>query len=147
MNEYPIPVVRVILPGPKNAVLLLKRANTEYANGLWCLPGGKVNYGETLDQACRREVKEETGLNLEELTFLFPQDNLPAAPGKMHCIIHYFEASYSGELIINSESSAFEWVSPSRLNSYQLAFWGEEAIMRYFSGKNSIAQSHEGHIY
>jgi ADP-ribose pyrophosphatase YjhB (NUDIX family) len=39
-------------------VLLVRRTD----NGLWCIPGGHVDLGETLDQACLRELREETGL-------------------------------------------------------------------------------------
>jgi len=43
-------------------ILLIKRENPPFA-GLWGLPGGKVRYGEHLDEAVRREVLEESGLN------------------------------------------------------------------------------------
>lgn len=52
----------VILDG-NNRVLLVKRGH-EPAKGLWSLPGGSVEEGETLTQAAVREVFEETGLNV-----------------------------------------------------------------------------------
>ena len=45
----------------KKRVLLAKRTD----NGLWCVPGGHVDLGETLAQACVRELREETGLESE----------------------------------------------------------------------------------
>lgn len=45
-------------------LLLIERAN-EPGAGLWSLPGGRVDEGETLAQALRREVREETGLHVE----------------------------------------------------------------------------------
>src|SRR5690242_5118186 len=45
----------------KGEVLLAKRTD----NGLWCIPGGHVDLGETLAQACERELFEETGLKAE----------------------------------------------------------------------------------
>ena len=42
-------------------VLLVKRAKPP-KQGLWCIPGGKIRFGETLEQAAEREIKEETGV-------------------------------------------------------------------------------------
>lgn len=47
-----------------DALLMVQRAN-DPGNGLWSLPGGRVEHGEFLADALRREVKEETGLEVE----------------------------------------------------------------------------------
>lgn len=47
-----------------NQVLLVKRANPP-KQGLWCIPGGKIRFGETLQQAAEREIKEETGISIK----------------------------------------------------------------------------------
>ena len=44
----------------KNEVLFEKRSD----NGMWCVPGGAIELGETLEQALKREVKEETSLDI-----------------------------------------------------------------------------------
>lgn len=46
-----------------NQILLEKRSD----NGMWCFPGGSIDIGETVEEGVRREVKEETGLNLGPL--------------------------------------------------------------------------------
>ncbi len=53
--------VNALVFNEKGEVLLAKRTD----NGLWCIPGGHVDLGETLSQACARELLEETGLNGE----------------------------------------------------------------------------------
>jgi ADP-ribose pyrophosphatase YjhB (NUDIX family) len=53
--------VNAVVFNEKQEVLLAKRTD----NGLWCIPGGHVDLGETLAQACLRELKEETGLAAE----------------------------------------------------------------------------------
>jgi ADP-ribose pyrophosphatase YjhB (NUDIX family) len=53
--------VNAVVFNEKGEVLLAKRTD----NGLWCIPGGHVDLGETLSQACLRELYEETGLRAE----------------------------------------------------------------------------------
>jgi len=59
-NQINIGVSVIIVRGDQ--ALLVKRAEPPY-KGLWAFPGGKVEWGETLNQAARREVLEETGLD------------------------------------------------------------------------------------
>ena len=54
----------------QNKVLLVKRAAPP-AKGLWALPGGKLQWGETLEQAVEREVLEETGLTVKAKEIIY----------------------------------------------------------------------------
>src|SRR5688500_10984102 len=58
-------VVAVALIGPDNRVLLQQRAPGRAMAGLWEFPGGKIEAGETPEQALIREVEEELGVILE----------------------------------------------------------------------------------
>ena len=64
-RRYPdrplIGVGGIVLAPTLDRVLLIRRAAPP-AQGLWSIPGGLVQTGEPLDQACQREVQEETGL-------------------------------------------------------------------------------------
>ena len=53
-----------IIPSPENRSLLIKRSTPPFI-GYWALPGGRVDPGETVEQTIVREVKEETGLDVE----------------------------------------------------------------------------------
>src|SRR5512146_2687606 len=98
ITQRPVPVVRLVVIDASGRVLLLRRAANSTDGGRWCLPGGKVDYGDTVEQAAVRELREETGLDSTGLRFLFFQDSLPPAPGRMHCINFYFSCAVEGEV-------------------------------------------------
>lgn len=128
----PVPVVRVIIQNLQGEVLFLRRARTAYGDRGWCLPGGKVDYGETVEEAARKELREETKLECLEARFLFHQDSLPPEPGSMHCINFYFECKVSGELEMNPESSDWAWIGPDDLEAFEIVFRNDEGVRRYW---------------
>ncbi|HEC82236.1 MAG TPA: NUDIX hydrolase [Thermoplasmatales archaeon] len=67
-----------------NSILLIKRKNEPFKN-MWALPGGFVNYGETVEDAVKREVKEETGLDTD-ITELFGVYSDPNRDPRGHTI-------------------------------------------------------------
>ena len=58
----PLPTVDIIIELENQGFVLIKRANRPYG---WALPGGFVDYGESLEEAARREAREETSLDVE----------------------------------------------------------------------------------
>src|SRR5947207_1762432 len=100
-------------------VLLQKRDD----NGLWGLPGGSVEPGESITEAVVREVREETGLDVEPVRLIGVYSS-PAhhqivtyADGN---VIHYISSSFEcritgGEIACGPESLACEWFLPDRL--------------------------------
>lgn len=137
-DSYPVPIVRLIISEKTGRVLILKRAETSYGLGAWCLPGGKVDYGDTVEKAAARELYEETSLVSNSMRFLFYQDSLPPEPGGMHCINLYLECAIEGTLSLNRESSEFAWVGPRDLADYEIAFRNDEALMRYWNEKGRV---------
>lgn len=100
---------------------------------MWCLPGGKVEYGQTVGDAAVSELKEETTLDVVTLDFLFYQDSLPATLGEMHCINFYFKCEASGNVQLNEESSEYRWIQPSEAKNYMIAFRNETALKTYWA--------------
>ena len=131
-TAFPIPIVRVIVRNTEGRVLILKRQPSGYGAGQWCLPGGKVEYGETVEQAVRKELKEETSLDCLEATFLFYQDSLAPEPGKIHGINLYFACRTVGEIELNEESTEFRWISREELAGFDLAFRNQEGLERFW---------------
>ena len=130
--ERPVPVVRLIITNEEGKVLFLRRAQTAFGDGGWCLPGGKVDYEETVEQSARKELREETALEARGPKFLFYQDSLPSEAGSMHCINFYFECGASGEFELNPESSDWAWIGPSELAEYEIVFRNDEGLRRYW---------------
>jgi len=68
MGLPPTPALTVdcVIYDPQGRVLLIRRKNQPY-RGAYALPGGFVDIGETVEAGCRREVREETGLDVDDL--------------------------------------------------------------------------------
>ncbi len=65
----PVLTVDALITDPELGILLVRRARDPFA-GCWALPGGFVEVGETVEQACTREAREETGLEVEPVELL-----------------------------------------------------------------------------
>ncbi|RTE89603.1 MULTISPECIES: NUDIX hydrolase [Bradyrhizobium] len=98
-------------------VLLTRRARSP-AKGFYSLPGGRVEFGESLHQALSREVDEETGLRIEIVGLAGWREVLPAAPGAGHYLIMSFAARWvAREPVLNDELDDHRWIAPDALAS------------------------------
>jgi ADP-ribose pyrophosphatase YjhB (NUDIX family) len=98
-------------------VLLTRRARSP-AKGFYSLPGGRVEFGESLYQALAREVEEETGLEIEIVGLAGWREVLPAAPGSGHYLIMSFAARWTArEPVLNEELDDYRWIAPDALAS------------------------------
>lgn len=98
-------------------VLLTRRARSP-AKGFYSLPGGRVEFGESLHQALSREVDEETGLEIEIVSLAGWREVLPAAPGAGHYLILSFAARWvAKEPVLNDELDDYRWIAPDALGS------------------------------
>ena len=99
-------------------VLIVRRARAP-AQGIYTLPGGGVELGETLEQAVIREIREETALDIEPVELVgFRQAIARDATGRVerHFVILPFAARYvGGALSLNEELSEADWRDPSAL--------------------------------
>ncbi len=99
-------------------VLIVRRARPP-AHGLYTLPGGGVELGETLEEAVIREIKEETNLDVEPVALAGYRQAITrdAAGGvERHFVILPFAARWlSGELSLNEELGEAHWLDPSAL--------------------------------
>ncbi len=131
----PIPVasVRLIVKNKEDQVLILRRPENSHGAGGWCLPGGKVDFGDTAEATAIKELAEETALSCTKATFLFYQDSLPSEDSEMHVINLYFECAAGGDLQLNEESTAHAWIAAAEMADYEFVFKNGEGLRRYWN--------------
>ena len=101
------------------ALLLLKRKNNPAA-GQWWFVGGRINKGESFEQTLRREVKEETGLEIESFRFINVYSRF--LPERHDVTIAYLCKCQESKIEINDEHSEYKLFKelPTGLHPYVL---------------------------
>jgi 8-oxo-dGTP diphosphatase len=103
-------------------VLLVRRAHSP-GKGFYSLPGGRVEFGETLKAAVHREVDEETALQIEIVDFVGWREVTPGTTGGGPYLIMSFAARWKdGEVTLNEELDDYKWLAPNALG--ELNFTG-----------------------
>ncbi|RJF72457.1 NUDIX domain-containing protein [Deinococcus cavernae] len=118
--QRPVVCVGALVQEPGGRVLLVR--TTKWC-GLWGVPGGKVEWGETLEQALKREFLEETGLTLSDIRYaqtqeavLSPEFHKPAH----QLLVDFFAASPRQDIVPNEEIEAWAWLTPDEASTYPL---------------------------
>jgi ADP-ribose pyrophosphatase YjhB (NUDIX family) len=119
-RDYPDrPYLAVSAAILRDGKLLIVRRRNAPAQGLFTLPGGVVEPGETLVQAVAREVREELGIACEAVALLGHREAIardPTGKVKGHFVILPFLARYvAGEIVLNDELSEARWIDRSEL--------------------------------
>ena len=105
----------------RNGKILLVRRARSPAKGFYSLPGGRVEFGETLHAALHREVDEETGLKIEIVDLAGWREVVPGTAGSGHYLIMSFAARWSfGEPVLNDELDDFRWLAPDGLGDLEV---------------------------
>lgn len=98
--KNPFPTVDIIVEY-KGGIILIKRGKPPFG---WALPGGFVDYGESLEAAAMREAKEETGLDIR-LIRQFHTYSEPGRDPRFHTITTVYIASADGELSAGDDAA------------------------------------------
>lgn len=113
--------VKVFLNNKEGKYLLLHRSSEKYKNtkGTWDIVGGRINPGTKLLENLKREVKEETQLEiLSEPKLIFAQDIIPDA--ERHVVRLTYTADTDGEPVLDtSENVEYKWLSIEELKKQE----------------------------
>jgi 8-oxo-dGTP diphosphatase len=110
-------------------ILLVRRAKSP-ARGFYSLPGGRVEFGETLHAALHREVAEETALKVEIVDLAAWREVVPETGGGGHYLIMSFAARWSaGEPVLNDELDDYKWLAPDAVGELKMTFGLQEVIL------------------
>jgi len=113
----------------RNGKILLVRRARSPGKGFYSLPGGRVEFGESLHTALHREVDEETGLRIEIVGLAGWREVLPGTTGGGHYLIMSFAARWTArEPVLNEEHDDFIWLAPDRLGDLKVTGGLSEVI-------------------
>ena len=121
-----VPCVGAIITDAAGRLLLIKRGH-EPGKGLWSIPGGRVEPGETDEQAVIREVREETGLVVQPGR-LIGAVRRPAPAGAMLDIRDYAATVTGGTLAAGDDADDARWAGPAELAGLPLTDGLAEAL-------------------
>ena len=127
-------VKAVIIKG--NKILFMKRSQKEmersYMNRheIWDFPGGSVRFFETAEKGLRREIKEETGL---DVMIIQPFHVYDAIREQVHLTICTYFCEYSkGEVRLSGEHAAYLWLDIKELDLYDIPKWMKKIARKGF---------------
>ncbi|HXJ00278.1 MAG TPA: NUDIX hydrolase [Micropepsaceae bacterium] len=122
----PIVGVGAVIFNARNEIVLIRRGQEPRA-GEWSIPGGRLEWGESVREALLREVREETGLIVEIAGLIDVVDSVMRERGGLilhhYVLIDFLAHHASGELVAGTDAAEARWVGLGDLDQYSL--WTE----------------------
>ena len=138
-RQYPrAPLIGVGAVAIKDGKILLIKRAFEPSKGKWSIPGGLVEIGETLSDACAREMEEETGIKIQVLELINAYDMIvPDDAGKIK--FHYVLIDFLARPVGGTEKSSVEvlemrWVTPEEARQLDMTKSARKALQELFGG-------------
>jgi len=135
--EYrnPVPTVDVILQRDSK-VLMIRRKKDPFKDHL-ALPGGFVNEGETVEDAMKREAKEEISLEVEPIDILGVYSDPERDPRKHTLSVVFVGIVVGGQDKAGDDAASIEWVDLASIEKQKLAFDHGRILRDYRRWKGS----------
>ena len=121
MYKSPSLTVDAVIISENDSITLIERKKDPY-KGSWALPGGFVEYGETVESAVIREVKEETGLDIQIITIVGVYSDPDRDPRGHTVTICYLTEKVGGTLKADTDASKAKYFNKEEISNLNLAF-------------------------
>ncbi|TDO73393.1 nucleoside triphosphatase [Halanaerobium saccharolyticum] len=118
--QYPETTVGAVIFNSDNKILLCK---SHKWNDKYIIPGGHIELGEKMEAALKREILEETGLEIYDLNLISIKEsvyNKAFHEDKHFIFIDYICRTDSDDVILNEEAEEYEWVALNEVDNYDL---------------------------
>jgi len=135
--RHPVPGATIIPILPDGRIVLVRRSDT----GEWSLPGGLVDWGEDISTTVKRELAEETGLELSKIRRLVGVYSAPDRDPRIHSIVVVVEADVEGTMQVCDRLEVLDVQAfvPTDLPKGKLAHDHERQLRDYFDGMTTLA--------
>jgi len=129
--EYPESIVGALIFNKENKIFLMKSPKWKEK---YIIPGGHIELGETIKQALKREIKEETNLEIFDIEFMTYREFIFGE--EFHEKKHFISLNFScktrdTKIILNEEGSGFVWASIDDALKLSLAKYTRNTIIKY----------------
>lgn len=132
LSNGPYVTVDAIIELPEG-IVIIKRSNPPFG---WALPGGFVDYGESLEAAVKREAKEETNLDLTQIKQFHTYSD-PLRDPRFHTIGTVFIARAKGVPRAGDDAAEIKVIKLDQIDKFKLAFDHQKILNDYFKLKKS----------
>ncbi len=135
-RELQVPRIAVGAVIKENDKILLVKRKKPPAEGLWAIPGGKVKWGETLEQALKREIEEEAHVKIEIEKFLKTVEVF-ARNEKQEIVFHYVILDYlakitEGEPHAGDDALEIRWFAKGELEHFPVTETTRQLLREQF---------------
>ena len=130
-QRYPEPTVGALIFNADGKLFLMR---SHKWRGKWVVPGGHIELGETMEQALRREIREETGLEIRDIEFICFQEFIHDERfwRRRHFIFFdYACRTDSTEVVLNDEAQDYAWIDLDRAMAMPVERYTAVAIAEY----------------
>ncbi|HEY9846569.1 MAG TPA: NUDIX hydrolase [Candidatus Caenarcaniphilales bacterium] len=137
LYRHPLAGTSIIAILPDGQIVLTQRQDT----GKWGLPGGMVEWGEDITSTVRRELAEETGLQLVAIRRLVGVYSSPERDPRIHSVCIVVEAAVQGTLQVHDtlEIIQVQAFSLNALPQEELSYDHNQQLQNYLAGLTTLA--------